>query len=188
MDKNQQKQLEMKRKRRRMLVLLGFYGAIVTISFVIRWQPGMQVAKNFGFFALDMFKLFPPAFVLVGLFIVWVDRKTIERFFGETSGVLGYLAAISLSCTTLYPFIVVLPMAAAMMKKGGRLSIVLTYLGASAICRIPMTIFETSFLGLKFTIIRYVVSLPLIITSSIIIEKVVGRNYYEKMELANNFE
>nr|WP_281415074.1 permease [Fusibacter paucivorans] len=124
-----------------------------------------------------MFKLFPPAFVLVGLFMIWVNKETVEKFFGEASGIMGYVAAIALACTTLYPFVVVLPMGAALSKKGARLSIVLTYLGATAICRIPMTIFEASYLGIKFSMIRYAVSLPLIILSSVIIEKIVGKDY-----------
>ncbi|MEA3507467.1 MAG: hypothetical protein U9R40_00905 [Synergistota bacterium] len=36
------------------------------------------------------------------------------------------------------------------------------FLNAAAVCRIPMTLFEMSFPGVKFTVVRYVVSLPLL--------------------------
>lgn len=134
-------------------------------------EAGKVMSDNLVLFSMDVFKLFPPAFILVGLFMVWVNRETVEKYFGTASGPLGYLAAILLACTTLYPFIVVLPIAGGLYKKGARLSIVLTYLGATAICRIPMTIFEASFLGIKFTIIRYLVSLPLIVLTSLLIER-----------------
>ncbi|MDC7225028.1 MAG: permease [Spirochaetales bacterium] len=144
-------------------------------SLIFSFEPGKQIGRNFRYFALDTLKMFPAAFILVGLFMVWINRATVEKFFGEASGFAGYLAALALACTTLYPFVVVLPMASALSKKGARLSVVLTYLGASAICRIPMTIFEASFLGIKFTLIRYLVSLPLILLSSLLIEKIVSK-------------
>lgn len=159
-------------KKKRWWLLILFYIAFVGLSYIIGFKPGEAIGQNFIFFAVDMIKIFPPAFILVGLFMVWVDRKTVEQIFGNASGMKGYLAAILLACTTVYPFVVVLPMASALLKKGGRLSIVMTYLGASAICRIPMTVFEASFIGIKFTIIRYVVSLPLVVITSIVIEKI----------------
>lgn len=170
-----------KNKKKRMLIFISFYIAFIMMSYLLKYEAGMKIGDNFSFFAWDMIKIFPPAFILVGLFMVWVDRKTVEQFFGQASGAMGYVAAILLACTTLYPFIVVLPMASALLKKGGRLSIVLTYLGASAICRIPMTVFEASFLGIKFTIIRYLVSLPLIVISSMMIERLIGDKAKEKV-------
>ena len=58
------------------------------------------------------------------------------------------------------------------------MGVVFTYIGASAICRVPMTIFEASFLGIKFSIIRLLVSIPLvIITSALLSEYLKKRNY-----------
>jgi uncharacterized membrane protein YraQ (UPF0718 family) len=162
-----------KKKKIPLIIYLSIYLLFIIFSYIVNLEMGKQIGQNFKYFALDTLKLFPPAFILVGLFMVWINKETIEKFFGKSSGFLGYISAIVLACTTLYPFIVVLPMAGALYKKGGKLSIVLTYLGASAICRIPMSIFEASYLGLKFTLLRYVVSLPLIIFSSILIEKMV---------------
>lgn len=150
-------------------VFLGIYTIFIVSSFIMNYEPGKMIFDNFYLFIVDMFKLFPAAFVLVGLFMVWVDRKAVEKYFGESSGFKGHLNAILLACTTLYPFVIVLPMASGLYKKGAKLEIVLTYLGASAICRIPMTIFEATFLGFKFTLVRYAVSLPLIVLSSMII-------------------
>ena len=165
-----------RKKKTTMISFLSIYTLFIIVSFIFNIDSGKQIGQNLKFFTIDTLKLFPPAFILVGLFMVWVNRETVEKFLGEASGFIGYFSAIALACTTLYPFIVVLPMAAALYKKGAKLSIVLTYLGASAICRIPMTIFEASFLGIKFTIIRYIVSLPLIIISSIVIEKIVKKD------------
>lgn len=155
-----------------LFVFLGIYTLFISLSLIMNYESGEIIFNNFSLFVVDIFKLFPAAFILVGLFMVWVDRKAVEKYFGESSGVKGYISAILLACTTLYPFIIVLPMARDLYKKGAKLGIVLTYLGASGICRIPMSIFEATFLGIKFTVIRYVVALPLIVFSSIIIEKI----------------
>ena len=172
----------MEKKKKKPFVLfafLGIYSIGIGLSFIFGYEPGKIIFHNFGLFIVDMFKLFPAAFILVGLFMVWVDRSVVEKYFGEYAGLKGHLSAILLACTTLYPFVVVLPMASALYKKGAKLDIVLTYLGASAICRIPMTIFEASFLGVKFTVVRYAVSLPLIILSSIVIGKLMKKKQPE---------
>ena len=62
--------------------------------------------------------------------------------------------------------LVSLPVAASLYKKGARLEAIFTYIGAASVCRIPMTIFEASCIGVKFTIIRYTVAIPLIIISA----------------------
>jgi hypothetical protein len=60
--------------------------------------------------------------------------------------------------------------------------VIFTYIGASAICRIPMAIFEASFLGIKFTVIRLAVSIPLVIVSSIVLANYLVGSNYEIME------
>jgi uncharacterized membrane protein YraQ (UPF0718 family) len=64
---------------------------------------------------------------------------------------------------------VALPVSYTLYHKGAKLSVVFTYLGAAAICRIPMTIFEASFMGVAFTLVRYAVSLPLVVFSSMLL-------------------
>jgi uncharacterized membrane protein YraQ (UPF0718 family) len=71
------------------------------------------------------------------------------------------------------------PIAYSLYGKGAKLSIILTYIGASGICRIPMTIFEASFMGIKFTIIRLMVSIPLVILSSIALDDYLTKRSYK---------
>ena len=173
------------KKQVRTYIFIVLYALFVIVSYIFGFKPGADIGENFLLFSADIVKMFPAAFIVVGLFTVWVNKSTVEKYFGEASGFKGYIWGIVLACTTLYPFVVVLPMAGALAKKGARLSILMTFLGASAVTRIPMTIFEASFVGLKFTIIRYAVSLPLIIITSILIEKIVGKDYMDKY-LAEN--
>ena len=116
-----------------------------------------------------MLKVLPCAFVLIGLFEVWVKRETVERHFGTESGMRGYIWGILLAGTTVGGLYVAFPVAHALCSKGAKLGVIFAYIGASAICRIPMAIFEASFLGIKFTAVRLLVSLPLVILASIVL-------------------
>ncbi|BAT71930.1 conserved hypothetical protein [Thermosulfidibacter takaii ABI70S6] len=151
------------------VVIIGGYFAFVVLSYFLDFRPGVEIGKNFVTFALDMLKVLPFAFVLIGLFEVWVKKETIERHFGEGSGIWGYVWAILLAGTTVGGLYVAFPVAYALYQKGAKISVVFTYIGAAAVCRIPMTIFEASFLGIKFSLIRLGVSIPLVVLTSIIL-------------------
>ena len=69
-----------------------------------------------------------------------------------------------------------------LQKKGAHLSVLFTYIGASEICRIPMATYEASFLGLKFTAIRLIVSLPLVVLISMLLGKYLTRTHYTMKE------
>ena len=74
---------------------------------------------------------------------------------------------------------VAFPVAYSLYKKGAALGVIFTYIGASAVCRIPMNLFELSFMGIKFTAIRLAVSLPLVILSSILLGRYLKKQNYE---------
>ncbi len=96
---------------------------------------------------------------------------------------MGYVWAIILASTTIGGIFVSLPVAQTLHKKGACLRIIFTYITASTITRIPMSIFEASFLGVKFTLIRLLVSLPLVILSSILMEKTTSSVAFQTSEM-----
>ena len=151
-------------------ILVLLYLVFIILSFTINYDAGIKIGNNFLKFAIDLFKIIPCAFILIGLFEVWVKKETVEKHLGEKSVFFGYFWVILLASTTVGGLYVAFPVAYSLYKKNARLSVLFTYLGAAAVCRIPMTIFEASFLGLKFTLIRLLTSIPLIIISSILLE------------------
>ncbi|RKY09048.1 MAG: hypothetical protein DRP66_03150 [Planctomycetota bacterium] len=162
----------------KLAVLVGYLAFIAT-SAATGFSPGKQIGSNFIYFWADLIKVLPFAFVLIGLFEVWVDRQTVERHLGAESGAGGYLWAIVLSGITVGGVFVAFPVAHSLHKKGAALGVIFTYIGASAVCRIPMNLFELSFMGPKFTAIRLAVSLPLVILSSAMLGRYLEKQNYQ---------
>ena len=167
----------------RRFVPIAVYALFVVISLILGYGPGKEIGMNFAIFSIGMIKVLPCAFILIGLFEVWVKNETIQKHLGAASGFKGYVWAVLLSGTTIGGLYVAFPVAYSLYNKGARLSVIFTYLGASALCRIPMTIFEASFLGLKFSIIRLLVSLPLVIVTSMLLGTYLTKNKYEIMKV-----
>lgn len=155
-------------------------------SFMLQFEPGMKMGQNFYLFAKDMVLILPPAFVLIGLFDVWTKREVIEKHFGKAAGIRGYLWSILLAATTVGGTFVAFPVAHALYQKGARYSMILTYISAASLVMIPMSIMEATILGIRFTAVRLLVSLPLVIISSVLMEKLLLKTAYQLPNLESS--
>jgi len=174
--------MKMKRNDITKIVGISCYILFLIVSWMVGFNPGIEISRNFRDFSVDMLKILPCAFILIGLFEVWVKRETVVKHFGEESGIKGYIWAILLAGTTIGGLYVAFPIAYSLYSKGAKLSVIFTYIGASAICRVPMAIFEASFLGMKFTAIRLLVSLPLVIATSMLLGDYLTKRNYKVIE------
>ncbi len=168
-------------KRSSIVKLAGLvaYVAFIVVSLWLGYSPGEEIARNFASFSLDMLKIIPGAFILIGLFDVWVKKETVEKHLGEGSGIRGYVWVVLLAGATVGGLYVAFPVAYSMYSKGAKLSVIFTYIGAAAVCRIPMTIFEASFLGISFSVIRLAVSLTLVIISAMLFGNYLKKRNYK---------
>ena len=160
---------------------MAIYFAFIVVSLLIGFKPGEEIGHNFISFSADMLKILPCAFILIGLFEVWIKKESIEKHLGENSGMMGYIWVMLLAGSTVGGLYVAFPVAYSLFRKGARLPVIFTYIGASAICRIPMTIFESSFMGVKFSLIRLIVSIPLVILTSIWLGNYLEKHNYKIM-------
>jgi uncharacterized membrane protein YraQ (UPF0718 family) len=167
-----------RKKLIRIFVISGYLFFII-LSFIFDFVPGEKIGHNFFSFSLYMLKILPCVFVLIGLFQVWVKREWIEKQMGEGSGLTGYVWAILLAGTTVGGLYIAFPVAHSLFSKGAKLGVIFAYIGASAICRVPMSLFEASFLGLKFTVIRLLVSIPLVIIASDLLGRYLEKGNYK---------
>ncbi|OQY08204.1 MAG: hypothetical protein B6I28_04960 [Fusobacteriia bacterium 4572_132] len=167
------------KKQKKKLILPIIATIFVIISLFIDFNPGKEIGVNFVKFFKTMIAFLPAVFILIGIFEVFVDQKVIEKHLGEGSTFHAYIWAIILSGTTVGGLFVAFPIAHSLYKKGAKVSVIFTYIGAAATCRVPMTLFEASYVGLKFTLIRLAVSVPFIIMSSIMLEKYLKNKNFE---------
>lgn len=161
------------------VIIILCYALFVIVSVISAFKPGEEIGENFVSFSLHMLKIIPCVFILIGLFEVWVKSETVEKHFGEESGIRGYIWAVLLAGTTVGGLYVAFPVAYSLYNKGAKLSVIFTYISASALCRVPMAIFEASFLGIKFTAIRLLVSLPLVVLISILLGNYLTKRNYK---------
>ncbi|MBN2259654.1 MAG: permease [Clostridiales bacterium] len=152
-------------------------------AFLVHFDFGVKIWNNFMMFAIEMIKIIPPAFVLIGLFDVWVKRETIEKNFGKSSGMIKYLWAILLAATTVGGTFMAFPILNALYHKGAHYSSLIAYVTMASLVRIPMTVIESSTLGIKFTLIRMGVSIPVVIIFSMFLGSYLEKSDYKLPDL-----
>ena len=144
--------------------------AFVGLSYAFDFASGKQIALNFWMFFKEMILFLPLMFILIGLFDVWVPREKIEKHIGRESGWKGTGLVILLATLQAGPLYGAFPFAYILWKKGCSIRNIFIYLGAFATIKIPMLTFEIGFLGLKFSLLRTLITLPVFIIIGYIME------------------
>jgi len=132
-------------------------------SFWFGFDPGKTIYQSFTKSFIEMITFIPFLFIIVGLFDVWFPKEKIEKHIGKDSGIKGILTVIVLAMLQAGPLYGAFPVAYILYKKGASIKNIFIYLGAFSTLKIPMLGIEIGYLGLKFTLARTLVALPLFI-------------------------
>lgn len=170
--------MNIKKTNLKYLLLIGYLLFLIA-SLLLKYRPGLEIGANLIEFSLYLVKILPCAFILIGLFEVWVKKETIEKHMGAGSGIKSYLWATALASMTVGGIYVALPVASSLHEKGADLEVIFTYIGIAGVARIPMTLFEALFLGIGFAIWRRLFIFPLIVESSIILGRYLKKKNYK---------
>lgn len=138
------------------LVLLG----ILTL---FKPQVGIKSAGITLFQLTQMLLVVPPVFVLLGLLDVWIPRETMVKYMGENSGLKGMFLAFIIGSFAAGPLYGAFPIASVFMKKGVKFTNLMIFIGAWSTTKIPMLMFEMTYMGMKFALTRLAVDIPGII-------------------------
>jgi uncharacterized membrane protein YraQ (UPF0718 family) len=152
------------------LVIFLLFCLFIILSFILPIQAGLVIKDNFIQSAVEMIGFIPLVFILIGLLDVWLPREKIEKHIGKTAGLKGIIWVILLAMFQVGPLYSAFPVAYLLWKKGAGTRNVFIYLGAFSTMKIPMLTFETGFLGLKFTLLRTLISLPVFMVIAFILE------------------
>jgi len=120
---------------------------------------------------IEMLSVIPPIFVLLGLLDVWVDRATMIKYTGKSSGLKGVLIAFLLGSAAAGPLYAAFPVAGVMLKKGSSLMNVFIFIGAWSTTKIPLLTFEAANLGFPFMLIRLALSIVGIMAIAAVTQK-----------------
>jgi uncharacterized membrane protein YraQ (UPF0718 family) len=117
-------------------------------------------ARNTASFLAEVLGILPPVMLLMGLLEVWVPRSLIEAHLGPDSGPRGTALALLLGTAAAGPLYAAFPMALSLRNKGARTGNIAIFLGAWATIKIPMLLMESSFIGLRFALLRLAFTVP----------------------------
>ncbi len=157
-------------------VIMAF-AIFVAGSFYFHFNPGIEIFKDqFWMFFKEMIFLLPAMFILIGLFDVWIPRERVQKHIGESSGIKGILLVMFLAFIQVGPLYAAFPVAYLLWKKGCSATNVFIYLSAFTTAKIPMLTFEIGFLGLKFSLLRVLLTIPVFVLIGIIMGRYFNRN------------
>ena len=126
--------------------------------------------NSFHFF-IEVIKFFPPILILMGLLNVWIQKEKIQIYLGHKSGLMGTVLAILLGTVAAGPLFAAFPIAKSLSEKGVRTANTVIFLGSWATIKIPMFLMECSFLGVRFAVLRLIITLPFILLIGFLIER-----------------
>lgn len=133
---------------------------------------------NSSHFFLEVIKFFPPILILMGLLDAWIPKEKIQTHLGDKSGLRGIFFAILLGTAAAGPLFAAFPIAKSLSEKGVRIANTVIFLGSWATIKIPMFILESSYLGIRFALLRLIITLPFIVLIGFLIERL---NPYQSM-------
>ncbi len=165
-------------KRLRFVIVTSF---VIIVLYCVNSPAGLKALEISVSNTQEMLGLIPPIFIFMGLLDVWVPKETFIRYMGESSGLKGILTALFLGSAAAGPLYIAFPIAVLLMKKKAKFAYVLFFLGVWSTTKIPLLIYEISYMGAKFTVIQVAVCIPLILLFSLAIEKILSADERESL-------
>jgi len=172
--------MEILKKYRITLLFLG----ITILVILIDPTNGKNVFKLASNDFKTMLMTIPPIFIMIGLMDVWIKKETMIKHMGEDSGVKGLFWAFLLGTIGAGPTYGAFPVAALLIKKGAKIAYALFFLGIWSAVKLPLVIFETTAMGVKFTIIHITIMIFTYLIGSFAIERLLSEK--DKKELVEN--
>lgn len=171
-------------KKQKFLLIVLIINLVVLIVFPYVGRKSIVFTeKNF----INFLFILTPVFICIGLLDVWVERETMIRIMGEKSGIRGVLVSFLFGVLTAVPLYALLPVAGMLLKKGSKISNVLIFICSCTSIRIPLLLFEVSSMGWKFTVVRFIVNIFVVLIIAFVIDRILTDKNKEMIyDNANN--
>jgi uncharacterized membrane protein YraQ (UPF0718 family) len=134
---------------------------------------GIEAIKNSGYYIKEMLMIMPVIFVLTALLDVWIQKETIIKYLGKDSKLKGTMLSFFLGGISAGPIYAAFPFCIMLHKKGASIKNLVIILSSWAVIKVPMLLNEVKFLGIKFMIVRWILTIIAILIFSWITSKIV---------------
>lgn len=155
-----------------LFAILGVY----IVLFIVNLEKGMAAIGSTAYYLKEMLIIMPVVFLLTALIDAWIPKNVIMKALGEESGLKGSFIALGLGSISAGPIYAAFPVAKMLLKKGASIGNIVVILSAWAVVKVPMLANEVKFLGPKFMITRWILTVISIILMGYVVSKVVKRD------------
>lgn len=148
---------------------LGVY----LVLFIVNSETAMLAIGNTGYYLKEMLIIMPVVFLLTALIDAWIPTNTIMKALGDNSGIKGAFTALALGSISAGPIYAAFPVAKTLLRKGASVGNIVVILSSWAVIKLPMLANEVKFLGPKFMVARWILTVTAIFIMGYITSKVV---------------
>ena len=153
-------------------VIVILIAVISIIAFLIAPDLFDNFLKGSNFQDILIIILYLPGlFILMGLIEVIIPKEFFIKKLGKNSGWVGSFYSFMLGSILPGPLYLSFPIAMVMVKKGVSLFNVALFVGAWSCFKIVEEVLELHFLGVKFMLLRIIITIPFVILTAYIIDR-----------------
>lgn len=146
--------LEFIKKNKLLTLVLIAYIVVLIIS----PEKALSAVKGSTYYLKEMLIIMPVVFLLTVVIEALVPKKLIIQGLGEKSGITGNLLSLVFGSISAGPVYAAFPICISLLRKGASIKNIVIILGAWAVIKVPMLANEAKFLGVKFMVIRWVLT------------------------------
>lgn len=155
------------------------------VTFIFSKGHFIQGLQNARHYLIEMLVVMPVIFMLTVLIEIWISKEAIIKNLGESSGLKGFGFSVVLGSLSAGPIYAAFPICKMLLSKGASIANIVVILSAWAVIKIPMLANESRFLGPKFMIIRWVLTVISIYIMAYIMGSLMKKEDIPQMKSSN---
>ena len=155
-------------KRNKTLVMVVF---IYLVLIIVNPERAIGALQNSSYYLKEMLMIMPVVYLLTVVLDALVPKDMILKRFGKNSGMKGNVFALILGSISAGPIYAAFPISKMLLDKGATVGNVVIVLSSWAVVKLPMLANEAKFLGVKFMVIRWILTVIAIFIMGYIFKK-----------------
>lgn len=166
------------------ILSFSLFGYLVLLIF--RSDLILHALSKSSYYFSEMLQILPAVFVLTALIQTWVPTKTIVKHFGSSSGLKGKFISLAIGSLSAGPIYAAFPVCQMLLNKGATISNIIIILSSWAVVKVPMLLNEVKFMGFKYMIVRWFLTIITIFIMAYIIDRVTKKTDLPKNNQQND--